>query len=436
MQNARFKALREELLSRTGRGAKYGLDRMHAALAALGHPERDLPFVHVAGTNGKGSVCAMLTSVARAGGLTTGTFTSPHLCELAERIRLDDEPIDRERFADALERVLHRSMPPVTFFEAMTLAGMVAMRHAEVDVAIFEVGLGGRLDATNVVDRPLATAVVSVALDHTRILGPDHATIAREKAAIARAGVPMIFGPLDPEARAAAIAVASEAGADPMWIVGDEPGLGTIRHRHDGTGLTIESPAGTVGGLTLALPGRHQHDNAAVAVGLAQRIASSVGLVDVERAVVDGLGAARWPGRLERIERGDVTILLDCAHNPHAARALADALADQPVERTRLVFGALGDKAWPEMLATIGPLAHARYYCEPLKELAGRLPAPPEALAATLPGRLAGTPMEALELALADATAGETIVVAGSIFLVGAVRTALLGLDGDPLVAL
>ena len=137
MRDARYKALREELLSRTGRGAKYGLERMRAALACLDHPERVLPVVHVAGTNGKGSVCAMLTAVARASGLSTGTFTSPHLCELAERIRLDGEPIDRERFADALELVLHRSMPPVTFFESMTLAGMVAMRRAEVDLAIF-----------------------------------------------------------------------------------------------------------------------------------------------------------------------------------------------------------------------------------------------------------------------------------------------------------
>lgn len=437
MPNARFKALREELLSRTGGGAKYGLERMHAALDALGHPERELDVVHVAGTNGKGSVCAMVTAIAGAGGLRTGTFTSPHLCELAERIRLDGEPIDRERFADALEPVLHRSMPAVTFFEAMTLAGMVAMKRANVDLAILEVGLGGRLDATNVVPRPLATAVVSVALDHTRILGADPAAIAREKAAIARPGVPMILGPLQADAHRAAIDTASAAGAEPIWVVG--PGgeaSATISHRHDESGLTVETPAGKLTGLQVGLPGHHQHDNAAVAAGLATALGAQGKLPDVDRAVAEGLAAARWPGRLERIERGDVTILLDCAHNPHAALALAAALDDQPPDRTRLVFGALGDKAWPEMLATIGARAHARYYCEPLKELAGRRPAPVEALAAAMPGRVASSPVEALELALADAKPGETVVVAGSIFLVGAIRTALLRLDADPLVPL
>jgi len=436
MQDARFKALQEELLSRTGRGAKYGLDRMIAALEALGHPERDLPFVHVAGTNGKGSVCAMLTSIGRAAGLSTGTFTSPHLCRLAERVRLDGEPIDQAPFADALERVLHHSMPDVTFFEAMTLVGMVAMRNAGVDLAIFEVGLGGRLDATNVVAHPLATAVVSVALDHTRILGSDEPTIAREKAAIARPDVPMVLGPLDAETRRAAIATAASAGAAPIWAVDGGGDPGTITYRHDSTGLTVITPEGRLDGLRVGIEGLHQHANAAVAVGIAHALARRGALPDAARAIADGLAAAHWPGRIERIPQripqGEVTVILDCAHNPHAARALADALTDLSPSHTRLVFGALGDKAWPEMLAILGPLAHARYYCEPLKELAGRRPAPVAELAQNMAGKTSSTPAAAIETALAEARPGETILVAGSIFLVGAVRTALLGLGTDP----
>jgi dihydrofolate synthase/folylpolyglutamate synthase len=413
---------------------------MHAALDALDHPEEGLPVVHVAGTNGKGSVCAMMTAIGQAAGLRTGTFTSPHLCRLAERIRLDLDPIGDDAFAEALERVLHPSIPEVTFFEAMTLAAFVAMRAREVDLAIFEVGLGGRLDATNVVRAPLATAVVSVALDHTRILGSDLATIAREKAAIAKPDVPMVLGPLTPDARQAAIEVAREAGASPVWWVAteDDDVSEALRLRFaDGDdGLRVDSPRGEVEALTLGLGGLHQHANAAVAVGLAHQLADRGILEDVDGAVRAGLASASWPGRLERIERGDVTILLDCAHNPHAAEALAAALTDQPIDRTRLVFGALGDKAWPRMLATLGPLAHQRYYCEPIEELAGRRPAPPSALADAMPGRVASTPRQALQAALADARPGETIVVAGSIFLTGAARAFLLGIDDDPAVPL
>jgi dihydrofolate synthase / folylpolyglutamate synthase len=420
-------ALKEALLARSGRGAKYGLDRMTAALADLGHPERHLPVVHVAGTNGKGSVCAMVTSIARAAGLRTGTFVSPHLERIEERIALDGAPIDGERFADALASVLDPATTPLTFFETITATAFVAMRRAEVDLAVIEVGLGGRLDATNVVPSPLATAVTSVALDHCRILGSDTASIGREKAGIAKQGSPLVIGRVDAAALASIVEVAREAGAQPIWAVDPLDELAGVAPIHASQTHRVTTPRATTAPLELGLAGDHQRDNAAVAVGIAHQLAEAGLLPNVEQAVVVGLRDARWPGRLERIPHGNVEILLDCAHNPHGARALAAALAGRDPECVRLVFGALGDKAWPAMLDVLAPLAAHRYYCEPIEELAGRRPAAPGELAAAWPGACFRRPEEALERVIADGAAGDLVVVAGSIFLVGAARSALLG---------
>jgi len=385
-------ALKEQLLSRSGRGATYGLERMQRALSVLGHPERGLPVVHVAGTNGKGSVCAMVEAIALSAGLRTGMFTSPHLCSLNERIRIDGAPIDDPSFAAALSPALQT---PVTFFETMTLSAMRAMHDAAVDIAIFEVGLGGRLDATNVLADKRCTAIVSIAHDHTRLLGDTDRLIAIEKAGIVKQGTPLVLGPVSDEARDAIVSVARDRQAAPVWMVADDSVDGRIDIEPRGDSLDITTPAGTVEGAQVGLAGAHQRDNAAVACAVAMQLGIDTG------AIADGLAQTTWPGRLESIRHQQVTVLLDCAHNEHAARALADATTTLDPARTRLIFGAMGDKAWGRMLRLVGPRAHTRYYCEPLPSLVGRKPAPPPQLAALLPGAVMPSPEAALTRALA-----------------------------------
>lgn len=433
--------VKERLLARTGRGARYGLERMASALESVGHPERGLPIIHVAGTNGKGSVCAMLDAMARAAGLTTGAFTSPHLCRLNERIRVDGEPLEDARFAGAVEVALGAT-PELTFFETMTVAGFVAMRDAAVDLAIVEVGLGGRLDATNVIEPPLVAVISSIGLDHTRLLGEDVAAIAREKAGILKPGTPVVLGALDVAARRAILEVAQAVESGPIIAVAATPAEADTLA---GEGLAVVSIAARTDRLELsgavdavverpALAGPHQRRNAATA-------AAAIGLLEgprrVSRAAIEaGIASARWPGRLERVERDGVVFLLDCAHNLHAAEALAAALDELGGPVAQLVFGAMDDKDWREMLALIGPRARTRRYAVPLEELAGRAPASPQELARVLPGEVHASAAAAVEAARAAAAPGDTVLVTGSIFLVGAVRAWLTGEPNDVAVPL
>jgi dihydrofolate synthase / folylpolyglutamate synthase len=377
-------------------GMRLGLGPMQEACARLGHPERSVAVVHVAGTNGKGSVCAMVESIARAGGLRTGLYTSPHLSRFAERIRIGGEPLTDEPLAEILGRALDEG-PDLSFFETATLAALLAFRDARVDVAVLEVGLGGRLDATNVVPKPVAAGITRIALDHTDRLGATLVEIAREKAGIAKPGLDLVLGPMAPEVRAAIDEVARASGATTS-LAGDAPLPGR-----------------------LGLAGAHQRDNARIAAELARRIGAS------PEAIATGLTAVHWPGRLERI--GD--FLLDGAHNADGAEALAAhvrTLGARP-EDTALVFGALADKDWAPMLDTLAPLANRRVYVA--LPGAARAAVDGAALAARHPGEIAGS----LEDALAAPRPGLTIVC-GSLVLVGQARALLLGLPRDPPVAL
>jgi dihydrofolate synthase/folylpolyglutamate synthase len=407
------------LYERVPLGMRLGLGPMTEACARFGHPERAYEVVHVAGTNGKGSACAMVEAAARAGGRSVGLYTSPHLCRVAERIRVGGEPVADGPFADLLTRVLDGA-PDLSFFETLTLAAFVAFQEARVEVGILEVGLGGRLDATNVVERPRAAAVTRIAMDHADRLGPTLVDIAREKAGIAKAGVPMFLGPMSAEVRAAIDAVAAERGATTIDAA-DPATLALLARTH------------------LGLPGAHQADNAAVAVRLAQAL--GVG----DEAIARGLGETRWAGRLERIaataatrssRRPDGPYLLDAAHNVDGVEALARYLTEHPDDGRGhgrvLVFGALADKEWGPMIDRLAPLFPAgRVYVAPQ----GRAPASPAAIAERHPGEVASSVAEACALARARAGAGE-VVVAGSIFLVGEARAGLLSLPFDRFVAL
>jgi dihydrofolate synthase/folylpolyglutamate synthase len=386
----------ENLYRRIPFGMRLGLEPMREACARMGHPERSFAAVHVAGTNGKGSVCAMVESIARTRGLRTGLYTSPHLCRFAERIRIDGEPISDPQLADVLGRALHEA-PDLSFFEAATLTAFLAFRQAGVDVGILEVGLGGRLDATNVLPQVSAAAITRIALDHADRLGPTLVDIAREKAGIAKAGLDLVLGPMDPDVRRAIDEVARERGA------------------------TTSSIDDVLAPTRIGLEGDHQIDNARIATVLGRRLGAS------SEAVAAGLAAVRWPGRLERIGPH----LLDCAHNPDGARALARYVRALgiPPGRAKLVFGALTDKDWQGMLAELAPLAASRVFVAP--RAGARTAVEPLAMTALWEGKAAAS----LEAALEPAGA-EIVIVAGSILLVGQARAALLGLALDPPVAL
>lgn len=416
---------RARLLARGHRGMSLGLERTLTALGELGSPHLGLPVFHVAGTNGKGSVSAMLERALREGGLRTGLYTSPHLSRFVERVQVDGAPVSDAALDAALDRVFRDAHDQLTFFETLTLAAFVLFREAGLDAVVLEVGLGGRLDSTNVIEDPIASAVVSIAegddgrhLEHANLLGDTVAAIAREKAGVAKRGRPLVLGAVSPVARDTISEVAHEVGANLVDVgaqTGPELVLDDARVR-----------------LTPRLPGPHQLHNARVAAALAVVGRDRVAISD--EAVARGIALAEWPARLEWIAYRGRRFLLDAAHNLDGARALRDAAAALAIDpaRTLLLFGALADKPYREVLTLLAPLARSRVYAEPQ----GRAPAPLGELAQVAPGAATANAAEAVERAVRDSAPDEVILVAGSIYLVGAVRAHLLGIEQDPVVGL
>jgi dihydrofolate synthase / folylpolyglutamate synthase len=394
--------------------AKLGLDRIRAVLEALGRPQDRCRIVHVAGTNGKGSTCAMIESALRAGGATTGLFTSPHLSEPTERIRIDGVPISAEEFAAAFDEV-HTAVERLlddgaidlhtTYFETVTaMALLVFSRRAEV--VVLEVGLGGRLDATNVVE-PELCVVTPIDFDHEQFLGRSIEAIAGEKAGILKRGVPAVFAPQRPEAAAVLEARAAELGievARAEKLPPERVELHARGARFDTGGLRIECP----------LAGEHQVTNALTA------IAALRALEIVAPAIEQGIAATRWPGRLERIAETP-EIVVDGAHNPAGARALA-AYIDRFYRGRRvvLIFGAMRDKAIDEIAGVLFPRAAEVILTAPRQARA----LAPEALreaAGLSTARLAADIAEALAMARAGEPA-DAVFVTGSLFLVAEAR--------------
>jgi dihydrofolate synthase / folylpolyglutamate synthase len=392
------------------RGMRFGLERVRRAAQALGDVHQLGTYVHVAGTNGKGSTAAFVDQMVRDSGANVGLYTSPHLCRFAERIRVDGKPVDDDVLVSCLERALD-SDPELTFFEAATLAALLAFREHKVDVAVLEVGLGGRLDATNVVEGKAVTAITRVAFDHLDRLGPSLSAIAREKAGILRPGAPCIVGRLHPDALDVITEVAASVGAP-------------LREANG------EDEARLVDLYPPSLPGVFQRSNAMVAVAIARALDLP------ERAIAEGLLGTQWPGRFEILETPEGYVVLDSAHNPDGALALKNSLIGIGAAFSRrqvaLVFGAMADKNWRAMLDRLTPVTGPRVYIEP----PGRTPARAEELVAYLDGEVALGIGEALALARQKVGRGGLVVVAGSIFLVGQVRAHLLGLPLDPPIGL
>jgi dihydrofolate synthase / folylpolyglutamate synthase len=416
-------------------GHKFGLDNIRAITAALGHPEDAVPAVHVAGTNGKGSVCAMLATALRAAGYRTGCYTSPHLVDLEERFQVDGVPLPRTTVeavidhvrivAEALQADGRLAAVP-TFFEVATATAFELFRRAAVDVAVLEVGLGGRLDATNVVT-PRVAVITNIDLEHQQYLGDSLAAIAGEKAGIIKPGVPVVSGERKDEARAVIRATCVARGAPLTDAFADVAAPATFV---DGrVRLTLSTPTRAYPPCTLGLRGRHQLDNALVAVRALEAL-DRAGLSVPPDAIVAGLEDAAWPGRLDLVTwTNGRALLLDAAHNPAGARTLASYLWDVHPDGVTLVLGAVRDKDHRGMLAALVPQARMIVVTEPptpRAATAGDLAALVRDVAATLPAATRPAPAIIVEpdpaRAIARACEADHLVcVAGSIFLVGAV---------------
>ncbi len=413
-------------------GVRLGLGSFRELLAALGHPERAQPVVLVAGTNGKGSTAALLASIARASGARVALHTSPHLERVEERAVVDGRAMAPVAFADALDRVLVASrsagLPDPTYFEATTAAAFLLFADAPADLAVVEVGMGGRLDATNATD-PILSIVTPIALDHTSELGATLAEIAREKAGIFRTDRTALLSLQETEADGALDDAAARIGARLMRRQ-DVADVRSIDWRGlDGHRVELELATGPLE-LDLHLAGEHQIENAATAVAAATRLALE-GVLPIERdAIRRGVSTARWPGRLEsiRVPNLGATVLLDAAHNPHGCRALARFL-DRLGRPYTLLFGALADKRVEEMLPPLAARAARVVLTRPASPRA----ASPAVLRDLLPEPGRAQVEEDPERALRAALVGDSdlVVVCGSIFLVGAIRSLLRAGGGE-----
>ena len=412
-------------------GIKLGLENIRHLCAALRHPERTFTSLHIAGTNGKGSVTAMVHAALVEAGIKAGRYTSPHLTHLRERFVIDRSEVDDATLeivatevldcADRLRRDGVMAAPP-TFFEATTAIAFELFTRAQVEAAVIEVGLGGRFDATNVLEPPVG-AITSIALDHQQHLGDTIEQIAFEKAGIIKPGMMLVSGALPAAASAVIRRIAQERGAA---CVESTAGVRIDSEMREGRAhLTIETPEGRYGPLRLALRGEHQIHNAIVAVRVLEA-ARRAGVDVPDAAIVHGLETAAWPARLELISLPDGRrVLLDAAHNPEGARALRAYLARWHPDRPALVVGIMRDKDVDAILRELLPvtssvIATAADTRRALSadELAARV----TALDPTKAVRACGDVLTAINAALDDS---RTVCVAGSIVLAGAVRERL-----------
>jgi dihydrofolate synthase/folylpolyglutamate synthase len=415
-----------------GLGIRLGLERMRELLAQLGNPERAVPAVLVAGSNGKGSTSALLASIGHAAGYRTALYTSPHLERVEERLQLDGAPISSGALGGLLRRIVEITeragdgLP--TYFEAVTLAAFLWFAEARADLSVLEVGLGGRLDATNVAE-PILSLITSISFEHREMLGDTLSAIAREKAGILRPGRPALAWIEAPEALDSVRAEANQVGAN-LTSAPERARIVSARSRGwAGQEVEIETDRARYR-LDLALPGAHQLRNLGLAVAAAEELAH-LGWTRIDREAIErGVAACRWPGRLESIlVGGGKRIVLDAAHNPEGAEMLGRFLAERQAETGEpvdLLLGLLGDKDAKEMLGYLVPQAERIFLTAPPSPRAKN----PAELAALLPPGTAAEVIPDLDAALERALAANrrTLVVCGSIFLIGAVRERLRGL--------
>lgn len=396
------------------------LDRTAAALRAVGAPQQRFPSIHVAGTNGKGSTAAFLHAILGAAGYRVGLFTSPHLIDFCERIRLGARRISPQEVVDGVAALRERLDPlgiRLTPFEMMTVLAFDAFARAEVDVAVVEVGLGGRLDATNVLT-PLASVITGIGLDHQQYLGNRLADIAREKGGIIKPRVPVVLGPLDPDSRTILTGLARMSGS-PAFIYGRDFRLEDEEPTGDPAASAYRGPQ--FGRLMLrpGLAGRFQARNAALAVACLETVRPTFPVSPAQ--VRAGVQAVDWPGRLQVVSTRPL-VILDGAHNAQAVDTLLSELPRLAAgRRLRFLFGAMHDKNWRPMLAAVERAAAevvVTAIAQPRAEDPETLYA---ALSGTVPARIVRGAADAFRDVVGRAAADDAVVVCGSLFLVGEV---------------
>ena len=393
------------------------LDRMDRALALFGHPEKTFPSFHIAGTNGKGSTAAILQRMLSLGGYRTALYTSPHLVSFTERMRIGDHEISRDEVVALAAEVWKHTLAAdleLTFFEFITVMAFVYFARQGIDVAVVEVGLGGRLDATNLVI-PVVSVITTISKDHEAYLGSDLQSIAREKAGILKPGVPVVLGALPTEVRDLFDEIASARRARTYFFERDFRIILKNQPLFDYIGIHQN-----VLELSLALRGRHQRNNAAVALA-ALEVAHAAFPVS-ETVIREGLATVSWPGRFEiMLERP--TVVLDGAHNGEGVRALVAALEEfRDGRKVKLLFASMADKEWRLMLnmlvEAVDEVVLTRVSMERSAvpgELAGFV-------AGRIPHRVIDDARQALGSLLADARPEDIVLVAGSLYLLGELR--------------
>ena len=425
-------AMTPELFTQPGGSRrKFLLDEVRTLLAALDDPQQHVRSVLIAGTNGKGSTASTLASILTASGVRTGLYTSPHLARVNERIRTGRDEIGDEAFASVFFRVMEAAQALVresrlpqlpSFFEILTAQALLYFAEQEVELAVLEVGMGGRLDATNAVD-PLLSIITDISLDHTEWLGSTITAITREKAGILRRSGTLITLPQHPEANqalgeaAAALDVRVVNAAEYMPLMGAST-AGVYSVEALGAAIEVDSP----------LKGAHQQRNVALAIAAAVELAMTQRFPITPAAIAAGIRQTRWPGRLERFEARGVEWILDVAHNPAGAWALRAGLSgllseDRP---RRLIFSCLRDKPLGEMAQILFPLFEQVIFAPIHSTRAATMEDLEAAGKATgTPAVSAGSVREALQWA-EDGGQGGVVVVSGSVYLVGEARSQLL----------
>ncbi|MBH0208525.1 MAG: bifunctional folylpolyglutamate synthase/dihydrofolate synthase [Nitrospira sp.] len=413
-------------------GIKLGLETMRLLLNRVGNPHASLRVLHVGGTNGKGSTASMAAAVLHCAGRRVGLYTSPHLVDFRERIRVNGQMIPEDRVEALLARlraVLADDLHP-TFFEMTTALAFLHFAESAVDVAVLEVGLGGRFDATNVVEQPLACAITTIGMDHQEYLGHTEAAIAFEKGGIIKPRVPVVVGRMGPNAEQVLAYIAKERVA-PLWRLGREFSL-----ERDRTGrLVYRGATHVIEDVECGLAGCHQWDNAAC--GLALLEAAEQGGIPMDReAALEGLRTVAWEGRLETVDE-EPKVILDGAHNPAAADVLARYLTDyavqHPASRIILVWGMMRDKDHRGFITPLLPVISEIV----LTQAALSRSATVHELRAALdewsgPVLETTLPTDAVTLARSRAKSHDLICIAGSLMLLGDIKAAMRGCDLSP----
>ena len=395
-------------------GIKFGLSKTSNLLKAFGNPHRGQRYIHIAGSNGKGSVAATVESILIKSGLKVGFYSSPHLVRFTERFRINGQEIAFEKvaaIAGELIDIIKGEHPP-TFFEVTTAMALICFAREEVDISIMEVGMGGRLDATNVI-RPVVSVITNISLEHQFFLGSRLTDIAKEKAGIVKRGVDLVTAATQPSVIRLFESICEEKKAS-FWRVGKD-----VRYRSNSSGFNYYGIKHNFKGLELGLKGRFQNRNAALSLAVIE-ILERKGFEFSSHDVVGGLEDTTWPGRMH-IVSGDPLIILDGAHNPKAIRELANSIKSGfAYRRLFLVIGVMEDKDIGGIIRGILPIADYVIYTRPVyyrsarpEELMNRASSPRK------PGKIVPVLSEALDTAKEMARPGDMILVSGSLFTVG-----------------